>query len=69
MQQHACCTNKYIDSSSETVFNYIFEVAIAYHMIKFALCSLLKLLCKNKRKSDASLSVKVLGTLKVKPHY
>lgn len=36
-----------------------FEVAIAYHMVKFTLCSLLKL-CK--KKSDASLSVKVLGT-------
>lgn len=32
-----------------------FEVAIAYHVVKFTLCSLLKLLCK--KNSDASLSV------------
>lgn len=67
MQQHASCTNKYIDSLSETVIIF-FEVAIVYHMVKVTLCSLLKLLC-TKKKSDASLSVKVLGTLEIKSHY
>lgn len=68
MQQHASCKNKYIDSSSETVFNYIFwgSNSVSHGKVYIMLTFEASL---QKKKSDASLSVKVLGTLEVKPHY